>query len=156
MSAPGKGAGSACFGLSTHHGAGRLALDAGAPIIPTAMPSDALAELIDRRVWLAVQKEYGRLRAMPGLIAAALTALGVGGLVARRRRATAAPPRLLGFVEPRKLRRRTARRSLLDRHEAGTGSAQCRALAGTRARCRVNHSAARRCTASSVPGSSNR
>lgn len=132
---------------SPHHGAGRLALETGAPIVPTAIVgthrlwlgpipkprrvrvafhepvevadladgSDAVAELIDRRVWPAVQEEYGRLRAMPGLVAVALTALGVGGLVARRRRATAAKPRLLGIVEPRKLRRRQAQRSLVER-----------------------------------------
>ncbi len=129
-----------------HHGAARLALETGAPIVPTAIvgthhlwlgpipkprrvrvafhepvdvtdvadTSDALTELMDRRVWPAVQEEYGRLRAMPGLIAAALTALGVGGLMARRR-ATAPRPRLLGIVEPRRLRRRRARRSLVER-----------------------------------------
>ena len=127
-----------------HHGAARLALETGAPIIPTAIvgthhlwlgpipkprrvrvafhepvepidlptDSDALAELMDRRVWPAVQEEYGRLQAMPGLIVAGLTALGIGGLMASRRRATAAKPRLLGVVEPRRLRRRKTRRSL--------------------------------------------
>lgn len=137
---------------SPHHGAGRLALETGAPIVPTAIvgthrlwlgpipkprrvriafhepvevadlgdAGDTPAELIDRRVWPAVQEEYGRLQAMPGLIAAALTALGVGGLVARRRRATAATPRLLGFVEPRRLRRRgKSRRSPLERLRGG-------------------------------------
>ena len=39
----------------------------------------ALEDLIDRRVWPAVQLEYGRLRATPGPMALALTALGLGG-----------------------------------------------------------------------------
>jgi len=132
---------------SPHHGAARLALATGAPIVPTAIvgthhlwlgpipkprrvrvafhepvevtdladESDALTELMDRRVWPVVQEEYGRLRAMPGLLVAALTALGIGGLVARHRRATAARPRLLGIVEPRRLRRHQARRPLVER-----------------------------------------
>ena len=126
---------------SPHHGAGRLALESGAPIVPTAIAGthrlwagpfpkprrvrvsflepievadlgtarDSLTELIDRRVWPAVQEEYGRLRATPGLIAAALAAIGVGGLVARRQAKVRAKPRLLGIVEPRKVRRRRAR-----------------------------------------------
>ena len=131
---------------SPHHGAARLALETGAPIVPTAIVGthhlwlgpipkprlvriafhepvaiadladdhDALVELMDRRVWPAVQDEYVRLRAMPGVIAAALAAIGVGGLVARRR-ATATRPRLLGIVQPRKIRRRNGRASLLER-----------------------------------------
>ena len=127
---------------SPHHGAGRLAVETGAPIVPAAilgtshlwlgpvpkprrvdvafLPQvDATAatdptELIDRTVWPAVQDEYGRLRATPGAIAAALAALGLGGLAAARRR-RAARPCLLGVVAPRRLRRRTARRSLFDR-----------------------------------------
>jgi 1-acyl-sn-glycerol-3-phosphate acyltransferase len=122
---------------SPHHGAGRLAIESGAPIVPAAILGTshlwigpipkprridvsflpavaparrgqpdttraALEELIDRQVWPAVQAEYGRLRATPGVIALALTAVGLGGLAARRRR----PPRLLGVVQPRRLRRR--------------------------------------------------
>ncbi|MGZ6672918.1 MAG: hypothetical protein ACXVFM_11265, partial [Solirubrobacteraceae bacterium] len=60
----------------------------------------------------AVQEEYGRLRARPGLVLAGLAAIGLGGgLVARRR--AAAKPRILGVVPPRRLRRR--RRRLSDR-----------------------------------------
>jgi 1-acyl-sn-glycerol-3-phosphate acyltransferase len=124
---------------SPHHGAGRLALETGAPIVPVAisgtahlwlgpipkprivriaflpavgvpdLPSarDALEELIDREVWPAVQHEYGRLAATPGPIVTALAALGLGGgLIARRVAAAERTPRLLGFVEPRRLRRR--------------------------------------------------
>jgi len=122
---------------SPHHGAGRLALESGAPIVPTAIRGTShlwlgpipkprridvafLApveldqlDLIDRRVWPAVQEAYGRLQATPGVIAAALAALGAGGLVARRQRSSA--PRLLGIVEPRKLRRRKTWRQRLRR-----------------------------------------
>jgi 1-acyl-sn-glycerol-3-phosphate acyltransferase len=131
---------------SPHHGAGRLALETGAPILPVAISGTAhlwfgpiakprvihiavlpavhapdravgraaLEELIDREVWPAVQQEYGRLVATPGPFLGGLAALGLGGgLVARRMRSPAQPPRLLGFVEPRRLRRRRRRRFAL-------------------------------------------
>ena len=129
---------------SPHHGAGRLALETGAPIIPAAITGtshlwrgalpkvrrvqltflpavvpeakagpDAVSELIDERVWPAVQDEYGRLRAKPGLIAAGLAAIGIGGgLLARRQLAARRKPQLLAKIEPRKLRRRKARARL--------------------------------------------
>jgi 1-acyl-sn-glycerol-3-phosphate acyltransferase len=132
---------------SPHHGAGRLALESGAPIVPAAITGTShlwlgpvpkprrvdvsflepvttaggpdaddvraqLAGLIDARVWPAVQTEYGRLYAAPGAIALALAAIGLGGLAARR---TRKPPRLLGIVEPGRLRRRKRRRAVLDR-----------------------------------------
>ncbi|HXW58845.1 MAG TPA: lysophospholipid acyltransferase family protein [Solirubrobacteraceae bacterium] len=126
---------------SPHHGAGRLALETGAPIIPTAIAgthklwlgplpkprrvqvtflppidarqldgrADAVDEIIDRQVWPSVQREYGRQLKRPGLILAALAATGLGaGLLARRR--ARRPPRLLGVIEPGKVRRRKARR----------------------------------------------
>ncbi len=130
------------------HGAGRLAIEAGVPIVPAAITGtshlwrgalpklrrvqvaflpaveppppapghDPATELIDDRVWPAVQEEYGRLAARPGLIAAALTAAGVGGgLLARRRLQASQQPRLLGRVGPRRLRPRRARRRGLRR-----------------------------------------
>jgi 1-acyl-sn-glycerol-3-phosphate acyltransferase len=132
---------------SPHHGAGRLALDTGVPVVPAAISgtshlwrgalpklkrvqiaflppiapqpehgSDEVSKLIDERVWPAVREEYGRLRAAPGLIAAALAALGVsGGVMAKRRRDARRRTRLLGKVVPRKLRRRSARRRFLKR-----------------------------------------
>lgn len=131
---------------SPHHGAGRLALQTGAPLIPAAIsgtqrlwigpvpkprrvqltflpavdPSllashrDAVGELIDDELWPAIQQEYGRQLARPGLILAALAATGIG-LRALARRQAQAPPRLLGIVEPRKARRRKARRRLVER-----------------------------------------
>ena len=132
---------------SPHHGAGRLALEAGAPIVPAAItgtshlwraalpklkrvqlaflpvvapqPSegrDEVSDLIDDRVWPAVREEYGRLRANPGLIAAGLAALGLGGgLLTKRRLEASRKPRPLGKVEPRKLRHPQARGRLLKR-----------------------------------------
>lgn len=128
---------------SPHHGAGRLALQTGAPIIPAAIAGthrlwlgpfpkprrvqltflpaiepgqlsgrpDALSELVDRRLWQSVQSEYSRELARPGMILAALTAIGLGARLLARRR-TSAAPRLLGIVEPRKIRRRKARAHL--------------------------------------------
>jgi 1-acyl-sn-glycerol-3-phosphate acyltransferase len=135
---------------SPHHGAGRLALLTGAPIIPAAIAGtqklwlgplpkprrvqlaflpaidprrlsgrpDALSELIDRELWPAVQREYGRELARPGLILAALVAIGLGGGLLARRRARA-QIRMLGVVEPRRVRRRKARERLLERLRPG-------------------------------------
>jgi 1-acyl-sn-glycerol-3-phosphate acyltransferase len=121
---------------SPHHGAGRLALDAGAPIVPAAISGtghlwlgpipkprslhvsflspitpDApdATELIDRRVWPAVLDEYGRLRATPGLVATVLAAAGLGGLAARQAHRARRPPAVLGVLEPRRIRRRRRR-----------------------------------------------
>ena len=123
------------------YGAGRLAIEAGVPIIPAAITGtshlwrgtlprlrrvqiaflpaveppatagqDPASKLIDDRVWPAVQEEYGRLAARPGLIVAALTAAGVGGgLLAKRRLQASRNPRLLGKIEPRRLRPRKSR-----------------------------------------------
>ena len=131
---------------SPHHGAGRLALQTRAPIVPAAIAGtqklwlgpipkprrvqlsflpaiepqqlagrpDAVSELIDRELWPAVQREYGRQLARPGLILAVLGAIGLGaGLLARRQ--ARAETRLLGVVEPRKVRHHEARRQLLAR-----------------------------------------
>ena len=64
-------------------------------------------------MWPAGREEYGRLRASPGMIASGLAALDLGGgLLAKRRLEASRKPRLLGKVEPRKLRRKKARRVL--------------------------------------------
>jgi 1-acyl-sn-glycerol-3-phosphate acyltransferase len=98
-------------------GAGRLAIEAGAPIVPCAISGteqlffagflprpvrvqvafaapvpaadldatpEAAADLIENQVWPEVEKEFRRLRAKPGLVAAILAALAAGGGVALR------------------------------------------------------------------------
>jgi 1-acyl-sn-glycerol-3-phosphate acyltransferase len=108
-----------------HHGAGRLAVEAGAAIVPVAITGTAhlwigpiakprrvrvalrppiapppestpaaVATLVDEQLWPQVAEAYG-------------------GLLARRQ--ARAAPRLLGVVEPRRLRRRRARRRLWGR-----------------------------------------
>jgi 1-acyl-sn-glycerol-3-phosphate acyltransferase len=99
-------------------GAGRLALETGAPLVPAAITgteqlflgpipkprrvqvafsepipvSDIAAtpegagQLVDELLWPEVEGEYRRLRARPGLIAAGLAALGIGGVLLGRRR----------------------------------------------------------------------
>jgi 1-acyl-sn-glycerol-3-phosphate acyltransferase len=127
---------------SPHHGAGRLAAETGAPMVPAAIAGtskmwfgpipkprrvrvsflepihvadmesgrEAVSELVDSRVWPRVQEEYGRLVATPGMIAAALAAAGIGGLLATRQRRAKAQPRLLGVVAPGNVRRKQRRR----------------------------------------------
>jgi 1-acyl-sn-glycerol-3-phosphate acyltransferase len=98
-------------------GAGRLAIEFGAPIVPCAISGterlffagflprpvrvqvafaapipavdldatpEAAADLIENQVWPEVEKEFRRLRAKPGLVAALLAALAGGGAVALR------------------------------------------------------------------------
>jgi 1-acyl-sn-glycerol-3-phosphate acyltransferase len=127
---------------SPHHGAGRLAVETGAPVVPAAirgtshlwlgpvpkprrvdvafLPAVHVTgstdpnELVDRSVWPAVREEYGRLSATPGLVAAVLAAIGLGGVAAARLRKPVRP-HLLGVVPPRRLRRRSTARRWLDR-----------------------------------------
>jgi 1-acyl-sn-glycerol-3-phosphate acyltransferase len=99
-------------------GAGRLALESGAPLVPAAITGsdhlfagplprpkrvqvafsepipvsdlastpEAAGELVERTLWPEVESEFRRLRSRPGVIAAGLTALGIGGgLLVRRR-----------------------------------------------------------------------
>jgi len=124
---------------SPHHGAGRLALETGAPIVPTAItgtshlwrgalpklkrvqiafrpaiPAPAggakeVSELIDQLVWPAVRDEYARLRAPPGLIAAGLGALGLGAGLLARRQS--ARRRQTRVLGPTRWRRRVAGRA---------------------------------------------
>jgi 1-acyl-sn-glycerol-3-phosphate acyltransferase len=110
---------------SPRRGAGRLAIEASAPLVPCAITGterlfigpfprpgrvqvaftapiapaeleatpEAAAELIEGQVWPEVEREWRRLRARPGLIAAALAALGLGGGVAYRARRRRKRPR---------------------------------------------------------------
>jgi 1-acyl-sn-glycerol-3-phosphate acyltransferase len=108
-------------------GAGRLALETGTPLIPTAITGteqlflgpfpkprrvqvafavpiaadelaatpEAAGELVEEMLWPEVEGEFRRLRARPGLVAAALAALGVGGgVLVRQRRSRAKRSRL--------------------------------------------------------------
>jgi 1-acyl-sn-glycerol-3-phosphate acyltransferase len=108
-------------------GAGRLALETGAPLVPaaitgterlflgplpkprrvqvafaepipvaelTASPEEA-SRLVDEMLWPEVEGEFKRLRARPGLIAASLAALGIGGGLLVRRGRTPPPKRRL-------------------------------------------------------------
>jgi 1-acyl-sn-glycerol-3-phosphate acyltransferase len=96
-------------------GAARLALETGAPLIPTAITGterrrfhlpravqisfgdpihvddaqatpEAAAQLVDTALWPTISEDYRRLKAGPGLVAAGLAAAGLGLLVQRRRR----------------------------------------------------------------------
>jgi 1-acyl-sn-glycerol-3-phosphate acyltransferase len=99
-------------------GAGRLALEIGAPLVPCAItgterlfagpfpkprrvqvafaapievkelastPEEA-GDLVQNTLWPEVEREFHGLRAHPGLIAAGIAALGIGGAAAYRRR----------------------------------------------------------------------
>jgi 1-acyl-sn-glycerol-3-phosphate acyltransferase len=96
-------------------GAARLAIEGGAPIVPTAIsgtekrrwplprrvqvsfgepipvadlkatPEDA-GRLIEETVWPVISEDYKRLRARPGLIAGGLAAIGIGYAVHRFRK----------------------------------------------------------------------
>jgi len=96
-------------------GAARLALETGAPLIPTAITGterrrfhlpravqisfgepihvdqgdptpEAATELIDNALWPTISEDYRRLKAGPGLVAAGVAAAGLGLLVQRRRK----------------------------------------------------------------------
>jgi len=99
-------------------GAGRLALESGAPLVPAAISGtdslfagglpkpkrvevafaepipvaemvsspEAAGDLVEGILWPRVEGEFRRLRARQGLLAAGVTALGVGGVLVRRQR----------------------------------------------------------------------
>ena len=96
-------------------GAVRLALESGAPLIPTAMTGteqrrfhlprsvqisfgepidvagreatpESAADLLDNTLWPRINEDYRRLKAGPGLVAAGVAAAGLGYLVQRRMR----------------------------------------------------------------------
>jgi 1-acyl-sn-glycerol-3-phosphate acyltransferase len=96
-------------------GAVRLALESGAPLIPTAMTGterrrfhlpravqisfgepidvagreatpESAADLLDNTLWPTISEDYRRLKAGPGLVAAGVAAAGLGILVQRRRK----------------------------------------------------------------------
>ena len=96
-------------------GAARLAIESGAPLVPVAIVGldkrrlhlprsvqvsfgepisvadleaspDAAGEITDNVVWPSLEREYHRLRARPGLIAAGIAAVGLGIALKRRGR----------------------------------------------------------------------
>ncbi len=104
---------------SPRRGAGRLAIEAGAPLVPAAITGterlfwmgwlpkptrvqvafgepievgeleatpEAAAELVEETLWPEVEGQFGRLRARPTLVAAAIAAVGIGGGLALKRR----------------------------------------------------------------------
>jgi 1-acyl-sn-glycerol-3-phosphate acyltransferase len=119
-------------------GAGRLAIETGAPIVPCAITGteryprpvriqvsfaepiqaaeleatpQAAAELIEHHVWPEVEREFRRLRANKGLIAAAVAALSAGaagGTVAYRK--SRKPSRRQAIVNALKPKRRKRKR----------------------------------------------
>jgi 1-acyl-sn-glycerol-3-phosphate acyltransferase len=72
----------------------RVQVAFGEPIPASSLPStpEMAGELVEGRLWPEVEGEYRRLRSRPGVIAAGLTALGLGGgfLVQQQRRRAAA------------------------------------------------------------------
>ena len=126
-------------------GAGRLALETGAPLVPaaitgteqlflgplpkprrvqvafaepipvaelTASPEEA-ARLVDELLWPEVEGEFRRLLARPGVIAASLAALGIGGGLLVRRGRTPPPKRRLPV--PRRIRPSAKRAAVPER-----------------------------------------
>jgi 1-acyl-sn-glycerol-3-phosphate acyltransferase len=83
----------------------RVAVSFGEPIEVAARgpTPEAARELVSESLWPEVQREFGRLRAHPSLVAAALAALGLGAGVAARRRWRRRPP-------PRRRTKKTRRR----------------------------------------------
>ena len=117
-------------------GAGRLAIEAGAPIVPCAITGterlflwgwfpkpvkiqvsfapaiqpaeleatpEAAGELIEHQVWPEVERQFHRLRANPGVLAAILAALAGGGGIAYR--AQRKPKRRLPLPRRKKKKR---------------------------------------------------
>ena len=64
----------------------QVAFSAPVSVEQLEVTPEAAQELVEEAVWPEVEGQFGRLRARPGLIAAGLAALGVGGLVAARQR----------------------------------------------------------------------
>jgi 1-acyl-sn-glycerol-3-phosphate acyltransferase len=125
-------------------GAGRLAIEAQAPIVPCAITGteklfhgwfprpvkvqvsfapaiqpaqleatpEAAADLIENQVWPEVEREFKRLKANPGLLAAILAALGAGGGVAynQSQKKRKPKPKTLGRIKRRGRKKRPFRR----------------------------------------------
>ena len=73
----------------------RVLLSFSEPITVEDLPAtpEGAAELVGGRVWPQVEGEYGRLISHPGVIAAAVAALGIGGAAAYKRRGAKKKPK---------------------------------------------------------------
>ena len=69
----------------------RIAFGEPIEVVEDEPTREAAHELVAEELWPQVEREFGRLRAHPGLIGAALAALGVGAGVAVRRHRRPAP-----------------------------------------------------------------
>jgi 1-acyl-sn-glycerol-3-phosphate acyltransferase len=63
----------------------QVAFGAPIPVAQLKATPEEAGRLIEEELWPEVTREYGRLRARPGLVAAGLAAVGLAGLLARRR-----------------------------------------------------------------------
>jgi 1-acyl-sn-glycerol-3-phosphate acyltransferase len=83
----------------------RVQVAFGEPISVAGLEAtpESAGELIEGSLWPEVTREFGRLRARPGVIVAGLAAVGItGGLVARKRRREARKPRGFAALKPRR------------------------------------------------------
>jgi 1-acyl-sn-glycerol-3-phosphate acyltransferase len=84
------------------------------PVAEMASTPEQAGTIVDQLLWPEVETQFSRLRARPGLIAAALAALGVsGGLAVQRRSARRRSPRLPGADRLARRRRATRRKRAL-------------------------------------------
>jgi 1-acyl-sn-glycerol-3-phosphate acyltransferase len=90
----------------------RVAISFGEPIETEALASspEAARELVADELWPEVQREFGRLRAHPGLVAAGLAALGLGAGMATRRRRTHRRTTQRGAAKRKATKRKAAKR----------------------------------------------
>ena len=64
----------------------RLSFGEPIPVDELEPTPETAAEVLSDELWPEVEGQFGRLRAHPGLIAAGLAAVGLGAVVATRRR----------------------------------------------------------------------
>jgi 1-acyl-sn-glycerol-3-phosphate acyltransferase len=80
----------------------QLAFGAPIPVEQLTATRQEAGRLTEEELWPEVTREYGRLRAKPGLIAAGLAAAGVAGFLARRRARKRSAPRARAWARVKK------------------------------------------------------